>query len=78
MPTASRLNYNRRVYKPTDGKHLECLALVTGDAAPLGSTRHLLCRATLPTLGDVAALLYTEKHAKRHNQSEESKKHVAN
>ena len=52
----SRFNYNRTVRTAHTGAHLERPAQVTGEAVPLGPTGHLLHKAILPSLGDVAAL----------------------
>ena len=47
----------------TQGAHLECAAQMSGEAVPLDTTEHLLHKATLPSLGHMAALLvHRNKH----------------
>ena len=48
------------------------------EAVPLGPTEHLLYKATLPRLGDRAALPNSQKQTKEGSQNEETKEHVPN
>ena len=52
----SRLNYNGTVHTAHTGVAPEHPPWVTGEAAPLGPTGHLLHKASLPSPGDTEAL----------------------
>lgn len=64
--------------QPTQGALLEHPAQVTKETAPLGTMRHLLCRATQPRLGGLADLPNLQKQTQRDSQNKETKNYVPN
>ena len=59
----------------TQGAPLEHLVQVTRQMVPWGPTGHLLHKATLPRLGDIADLPTTKKHRQRQSKWQNKETH---